>query len=99
MTGGRRAVAVEPDRLTWLEMLAAIFSGRMLVSFLMGFASGLREVFVPFVATILPAVFLLGLFTVVRLVDAGIGKLIDADPIDSGIGQHIQIHPINPGIR
>jgi hypothetical protein len=38
----------------------------------MGFASGLREVFVPFVATILPAVFLLGLFTVVRLVDAAI---------------------------
>ena len=38
----------------------------------MGFASGSREVFVPFVATILPAVFLLGLFTVVRLVDAAI---------------------------
>jgi PAT family beta-lactamase induction signal transducer AmpG len=41
MTEPRRAVAVEPGRLTWLEMLAAIFSGRMLVSFLMGFASGL----------------------------------------------------------
>jgi uncharacterized membrane protein len=38
----------------------------------MGFASGSREVFVPFVATVLPAVFLLGLFTVIRLVDAAI---------------------------
>lgn len=38
----------------------------------MGFAAQSREVFVPFVATILPALFLLGLFTVMRLVDAGI---------------------------
>jgi len=38
----------------------------------MGFASGSREVFVPFVATVLPAVFLLGLFTVIRLVDSAI---------------------------
>jgi hypothetical protein len=36
----------------------------------MGFASQSRAVFVPFVATVLPAVFVLGLFTVVRLVDA-----------------------------
>jgi hypothetical protein len=35
----------------------------------MGFASRSREVFVPFVATVLPALFLLGAFTVVRLVD------------------------------
>ncbi len=38
----------------------------------MGFAAQSREVFIPFVATVLPAVFLLGLFTVVRLVDAAI---------------------------
>lgn len=38
----------------------------------MGFAAGSQEVFVPFVATVLPAVFLLGLFTVIRLVDAAI---------------------------
>ncbi len=37
----------------------------------MGFASRDREVFLPFVATVLPAVFLLGVFTVVRLVDTG----------------------------
>jgi hypothetical protein len=38
----------------------------------MGFASRERDVFVPFVATVLPALVLLGLFTVVRLVDAAI---------------------------
>jgi hypothetical protein len=36
----------------------------------MGFASRSREVFVPFVATVLPALFVLGIFTVVRLVDS-----------------------------
>jgi hypothetical protein len=36
----------------------------------MGFAAQSRAVFIPFVATVLPAVFVLGLFTVVRLVDA-----------------------------
>jgi hypothetical protein len=36
----------------------------------MGFAAGSRDVFVPFVATVLPALVLLGVFTVVRLVDA-----------------------------
>ena len=36
----------------------------------MGFAAQSQAVFVPFVATVLPAVFVLGLFTVVRLVDA-----------------------------
>jgi uncharacterized membrane protein len=38
----------------------------------MGFAAGSRAVFVPFVATVLPAVFLLGVFTVLRLVDSAI---------------------------
>jgi hypothetical protein len=36
----------------------------------MGFAAQSRAVFVPFVATVLPAVFVLGLCTMVRLVDA-----------------------------
>jgi hypothetical protein len=35
----------------------------------MGFVSGSRDVLVPFAATVLPAVFLLGLFTTVRLVE------------------------------
>lgn len=38
----------------------------------MGFASQSRDIFLPFIATVLPALVLLGLFTVVRLVDAAI---------------------------
>jgi hypothetical protein len=38
----------------------------------MGFASRSPEVFVPFVAAVLPGVFLLGVFTAVRLVDANL---------------------------
>jgi MFS transporter, PAT family, beta-lactamase induction signal transducer AmpG len=41
MAQGRRAVSADATKLTWLEMLAAVFSGRMLVSLLMGLASGL----------------------------------------------------------
>jgi hypothetical protein len=37
----------------------------------MGFLAG-SEVFIPFVATVLPAVFLLGLFTVARLVESAL---------------------------
>ena len=38
----------------------------------MGFTAQSREVFLPFAAAVLPAVFLLGIFTVLRLVDTGI---------------------------
>jgi hypothetical protein len=38
----------------------------------MGFASRSREVFLPFVATVLPSVFVLGVFTVVRLIDTAL---------------------------
>jgi hypothetical protein len=41
----------------------------------MGFASRSRSVFLPFVATVLPGVFLLGLFTVARLVDSNIENM------------------------
>jgi hypothetical protein len=41
----------------------------------MGFASRSREVFIPFVATVLPAVFVLGIFTVVRLVDSALENM------------------------
>jgi hypothetical protein len=41
----------------------------------MGFLSASRELFVPFAATVLPAVFLLGLFTVIRLVDTGLESM------------------------
>ena len=38
----------------------------------MGFTAQSREVFVPFVASVLPAVFLLGIFTTIRLVDTSL---------------------------
>lgn len=41
----------------------------------MGFASQSRDAFVPFVATVLPALFLLGAFTVVRLVDVNLENM------------------------
>jgi hypothetical protein len=41
----------------------------------MGFTSQSREVFMPFVATVVPAVFLLGLFTIKRLVDTTLENL------------------------
>jgi hypothetical protein len=41
----------------------------------LGFVSSSREVFLPFAATILPALFLLGLFTVVRLVETGLESM------------------------
>lgn len=41
----------------------------------MGFVSSSREVFVPFVATVLPALFVLGVFTVVRLVDTALENM------------------------
>ena len=41
----------------------------------MGFASRSPDVFVPFVAIVLPAVFLLGVFTVVRLVDSNLESM------------------------
>jgi hypothetical protein len=41
----------------------------------LGFASRTPELFVPFVAIVLPAVFVLGLFTAVRLVDSNLEGL------------------------
>ncbi len=41
----------------------------------MGFASRSPEIFVPFVAIVLPALFLLGVFTVVRLVDSNLESM------------------------
>lgn len=41
----------------------------------MGFASRSEEIFVPFVATVIPALFLMGVFTVLRLVDAAMEQV------------------------
>jgi hypothetical protein len=41
-----------------------------------GFSVGSKRAFVPLVATVLPVVFLLGIFTVVRLVETGVQNLL-----------------------
>jgi hypothetical protein len=41
----------------------------------MGFTAQSREVFIPFVASVIPAVFLLGLFTIMRLVDTALESM------------------------
>jgi hypothetical protein len=41
----------------------------------MGFLSGAADIFIPFTATVLPAVFLLGIFTVVRLVETALESM------------------------
>jgi len=41
----------------------------------MGFASRSREVFVPFVTIVLPALFVLGIFTIIRLVDTALENM------------------------
>ena len=41
----------------------------------LGFASRSREVFLPFITIVLPAIFVLGVFTVVRLVDTAIENM------------------------
>jgi hypothetical protein len=41
----------------------------------MGFASQSREVFVPFITIVLPAIFMLGVFTVLRLVDTALENM------------------------
>jgi hypothetical protein len=42
----------------------------------LGFASRSSELFVPFVAIVLPAVFILGLFTAIRLVDSNLEGIL-----------------------
>jgi hypothetical protein len=46
-----------------------------------GFLAGSADVLAPFVATVLPAVFLLGIFTVVRLVETGLESMHYLDGI------------------
>jgi hypothetical protein len=41
----------------------------------LGFASRSREAFVPFIAIVLPAIFVLGVFTVLRLVDSALENM------------------------
>jgi prepilin signal peptidase PulO-like enzyme (type II secretory pathway) len=47
----------------------------------MGFLSSSADLLIPFAATVLPAVFLLGIFTVVRLVETGLESMHYLDGI------------------
>ena len=47
----------------------------------MGFVSGSKEILIPFAAIVLPALFLLGIFTVVRLVETALESLHYLDGI------------------
>jgi hypothetical protein len=47
----------------------------------MGFAANSRDVFLPFAAAVLPALFVLGVFTTVRLVDSAIENMRYLDGI------------------
>jgi hypothetical protein len=49
----------------------------------MGFLSGSAGILIPFAATVLPSVFLLGIFTVVRLVETGLESMHYLDGIAS----------------
>jgi hypothetical protein len=51
------------------NMYLGVLSGSLVA---MGFATQTEAIFVPFVATVLPAIFVMGIFTVLRLVDISI---------------------------
>lgn len=51
------------------NMYLGVLSGALVA---MGFATQAEAIFVPFVATVLPAIFVMGIFTVLRLVDVSI---------------------------
>jgi len=51
------------------NMYLGVLSGALVA---MGFATQAEAIFVPFVATVLPAIFVMGIFTVLRLVDISI---------------------------
>ena len=51
------------------SMYLSVLSGALVA---MGFATQAENIFVPFVATVLPAIFVMGVFTVLRLVDVSV---------------------------
>jgi hypothetical protein len=59
----------------------------------MGFAAQSPGAFVPFAATVLPAVFILGLFTIVRLVDSTIENMQYLDGIARIRAQYRKLSP------
>ena len=59
----------------------------------MGFAANSREAFLPFAAAVLPAVFVLGVFTIVRLVDSAIENMRYLDGIARIRGHYRTLTP------
>jgi prepilin signal peptidase PulO-like enzyme (type II secretory pathway) len=59
----------------------------------MGFLSGSAEVLIPFAATVLPTVFLIGIFTVVRLVETALESMHYLDGIASIRGYYRTLGP------
>jgi hypothetical protein len=59
----------------------------------MGFLSGSADVLIPFAATVLPTVFLIGIFTVVRLVETGLDSMRYLDGIASIRGYYRTLGP------
>ena len=66
----QNAVDANTSEVGTRASLYLLFLSSSLVA--MGFASQSPDLFVPFVAIVLPAVFILGLFTAVRLVDSNL---------------------------
>ena len=62
----------------------------------MGFLSGSAGILIPFAATVLPSVFLLGIFTVVRLVETGLESMHYLDGIASIRGYYRTLGPDAP---
>lgn len=59
----------------------------------MGFLSGSADVLIPFAATVLPTVFLIGIFTVVRLVETALESMHYLDGIASIRGYYRTLGP------
>ncbi len=70
----QNAVGANTSEVGTRASLYLFFLSSTLVA--MGFASQSPDLFVPFVAIVLPAVFILGLFTAVRLVDSNLEAIV-----------------------
>jgi hypothetical protein len=68
------AVSANTSEVSSRASLYLLFLSSSLVA--MGFASQSTQLFVPFVAIVLPAVFILGVFTAVRLVDSNLEGIL-----------------------
>jgi len=70
--------------------LAALSSGLVAI----GFSSGTPSILAGLVFTIFPTIFVLGCFTVVRLVDTSIANVVALNRIELIRGYYAEIHPL-----